>query len=85
MDSEKLIKNLLCCSSCKKSIVFELIEEIECDWGSHPVIQCPECEELFSVDRQCPAFQDLMALHNFNKNLFTEKEIQEYSRDPHPN
>ena len=64
-------------------MIFELIEEIECDWGIHTVIQCPNCEELFSIDKQCQAFQDLLELLNSNDGLLTEKEKLEYRESSH--
>ena len=42
---------------CNEDVIFEIIDDIECDWGNHTVIQCPQCEELFSIDCECPAFQ----------------------------
>jgi hypothetical protein len=79
---EKFAKKIHC-SSCGKDVVFELIQDIECDWGSHEVIQCPNCEELFSIDKQCLAFQDVFNLILYNNNLLTEKEKSEYVKDPH--
>ena len=54
LDTTKFQKKLICI--CKNSATFEVIPEIECDWGYHTVIQCPKCEELFSIDKKCPAF-----------------------------
>jgi len=42
--------------TCNEHVVFDVVEDIECDWGSHTVIQCPKCEELFSADKKCPKF-----------------------------
>ena len=83
MTYEKFVKKLIHCSSCNKEGIFELIEEIECDWGSHKVIQCPNCEELFSIDKQCQAFQDLLNLVESNNELLTDKEISEYTKSVH--
>ena len=83
LQPEKFVKKILHCSSCNKDVIFELIEEIECDWGIHTVIQCPNCEELFSIDKQCQAFQDLLELLNSNVGLLTEKEKLEYRESSH--
>lgn len=81
--SEKFVNKTLHCSACNEDVVFELIENIECDWGSHDVIQCPNCEELFSIDKPCQAFQDLKNLLDSNNELLTEKEKIEYSTSSH--
>ena len=26
---------------CNDDVVFEIIDDVECDWGSHSIIQCP--------------------------------------------
>ena len=52
MNMDKFQKKLLCV--CQNTVLFEIIPEIECDWGSHMVIQCPKCEELFSIDKKMP-------------------------------
>ncbi|QUC65502.1 hypothetical protein NsoK4_04500 [Nitrosopumilus sp. K4] len=83
MFTEKFQNKTICCSSCKKNVFFELIEDIECDMGHHDVIQCPNCQELFSIDKQCPAFQDMLYLVSCNATLFTESEKSEYSKNPH--
>ena len=57
---------------------FEIIPEIECDWGSHMVIQCPKCEELFSIDKKCPAFQSIELLLKQNTGLFSNKDQSSY-------
>lgn len=64
-------------------MIFELIEEIECDWGIHNVIQCPNCQELFSLDKQCRAFEDLMNLSICNDGLFSDDEKSKYLENPH--
>lgn len=69
---------------CNDDVVFEIIDDVECDWGSHSIIQCPNCEELFSVDKKCPAFQNINPLLNLNPELFTKQEQIDYSIDPHP-
>ena len=55
----KFKKLLLQCSSCNVKVTFDLIDVIECDWGLHQVIQCPNCQELFSIDHRCPAFSNV--------------------------
>ena len=64
LDTTKFQKKLTCV--CKNIVIFEVISEIECDWGSHTVIQCPKCEELFSIDKKCPA---LKLLKNYGKKM----------------
>ena len=71
------------CSTCRKNVRFELIDGVECDWGSHNIIQCPHCEDLFSIDKQCIAFGDLLSLHECNGCLLTDSEKLEYLTDPH--
>jgi len=66
-------------------VIFEIIGGVECDWGSHVVIQCPSCEELFSIDNQCPAFQSILKLVNNNTGLYSKKEIDSYLYSSHPN
>ena len=80
--SEKLRTKLRC--NCNEDVLFELIDEIECDWGTHSVIQCPNCQELFSVDKKCPTFQDIFELTKINSELFTEKEKIDYYSNSHP-
>ena len=69
---------------CKTYVFFEFINEIECDWGSHMVIQCPNCEELFSTDKQCPAFSDIVELTKINDGLYSKQEISDYLYNSHP-
>lgn len=83
MQAEKFLNKTLHCSSCDKDVNFELIEEIECDWGNHSVIQCPNCEELFSIDKQCQAFQDILILLGSNNGLLTAREKSEYRKSSH--
>lgn len=73
----------LCCSSCSKEVFFELIKDIECDWGIHDVIRCPNCEELFSIDKQCVAFGNLLNLLEDNTELLSEAEKSLYITNPH--
>ena len=80
--SEKFQIPLKCI--CNDDVLFEIIHDVECDWGSHSIIQCPNCEELFSVDKKCPAFQNINPLLNLNPELFTKQEQIDYSIDPHP-
>tara|TARA_B110000014_G_scaffold125346_1_gene86212 strand:- start:634 stop:888 length:255 start_codon:yes stop_codon:yes gene_type:complete len=76
-------QNMFLCT-CKNNVVFEIIPEIECDWGLHTVIQCPKCEELFSIDVKCPAFQTIEKLTKINNQLFTTKEQILYLKNSHP-
>ena len=69
---------------CNDDVVFEIIDDVECDWGSHSIIQCPNCEELFSVDKKCPAFQNINPLLKLNLKLFTKQEQIDYSIGSHP-
>ena len=70
---------------CNDDVIFEIIDDIECDWGNHTVIQCPKCEELFSVDCECPAFQNALKLILFNENLFSDEQKSDYLKNSHPN
>jgi len=78
---KKFEKNITCV--CKNNVNFEIIPDIECNWGIHDVIQCPKCEELFSIDVECPAFQTLQLLDSKNKNLFSNDEIKYYLKNAH--
>ncbi|MCV0411606.1 hypothetical protein [Nitrosarchaeum sp.] len=81
----KKIDNLLLkCSSCNVNVIFDLIDDIECDWGSHTVIQCPNCEELFSIDNPCPAFSSMIALLKLNPDLLNSIEKYNYLSKSHP-
>ena len=82
---EKLTDKKLCCVSCNEYVLFEIIEDIECDWGNHDVIQCPSCEELFSIDMRCNAFRDLTDLVICNNDLLNETEKQKYLEISHLN
>lgn len=75
---------LLECSSCNVKAIFDLIDDIECDWGYHVVIQCPNCEELFSIDNLCPAFSSMIALLELNPDLFISVEKSNYLSKSHP-
>ncbi|WP_246281976.1 hypothetical protein [Nitrosopumilus ureiphilus] len=77
-------KNKLQCT-CNDVVAFEIIDDIECDWGNHVVIQCPNCEELFSIDNQCPAFQNISKLVNSNTGLYSKDEIENYVSNSHHN
>ena len=79
----KKFQNKLQCI-CKNIVLFEIISDIECDWGVHSVIQCPKCEELFSIDMKCPAFQTIEMLIKENETLYTNKEYLTYLEKPHP-
>ena len=68
---------------CKNIVVFEVIPKIECDWGSHTVIQCPKCEELFSIDKKCPAFETIEKLWKENIKLYTNDEQFFYLEKSH--
>ena len=80
---EKFQNKLKCI--CNKEVIFELIDDIECDWGNHSIIQCPNCEELFSIDKKCPAFQTIELLIEKNKTLFSKTEVLKYLSNSHPN
>ena len=81
--TDKFKSKLRC--TCNDVVTFEIIDDIECDWGNHVVIQCPHCEELFSIDNQCPAFQNISKLVNSNLWLYSKDEIEDYVSNPHPN
>ena len=70
---------------CNDDVIFEIIDDIECDWGNHTVIQCPKCEELFSIDCECPAFQNILKLLELNTQLFSDEEKLDYLKNSHPN
>jgi hypothetical protein len=81
-NSEKFQNKLNC--TCKENVIFEIIEDIECDWGVHTVIQCPKCEEIFSVDCECPAFQNILKLLEYNNSFYSDLEKVEYLKNSHP-
>mgnify|MGYP006871748932 CR=1 FL=1 len=80
----KFKKLLLQCSSCNVKVTFDLIDVIECDWGLHQVIQCPNCQELFSIDHRCPAFSNILDLVELNSELLNQKEKSDYLSTSHP-
>jgi len=80
--SEKFQNRLRCI--CNNDVLFEIIDNIECDWGAHIVIQCPECQELFSVDKKCPAFNNIFELLENNTKLYSKKEKSDYLLNSHP-
>jgi len=80
--AEKFQNKLKCI--CNENVIFEIIDNIECDWGSHSVIQCPKCEELFSVDKKCPAFKNILELLKNNTTLYSDKEQSDYLSNSHP-
>ena len=82
MNTSKFQNKLRCV--CNNDVLFEIIDNIECNWGIHTVIQCPNCEELFSVDQKCPAFQNISELLKNNPKLFSEKEKSDYFSNSHP-
>ena len=63
---------------CNEDVIFEIIDDVECDWGNHTVIQCPKCEELFSIDAKCPAFETIKLLWEENIDLYTNHEQTSY-------
>ena len=82
LDTKKFQKKITCI--CKNIVLFEIIPEIECDWGCHTIIQCPKCEELFSIDVKCPAFQTIEKLLKENTTLYNYDEQFSYLSKSHP-
>ena len=80
--NEKKFQNPMKCI-CNNIVIFEIIPEVECDWGIHTIIQCPKCEELFSIDVKCPAFQNILKLLKENTLLYTDNEISDYLLKSH--
>lgn len=68
---------------CTEFVIFNVIDDIECDWGSHVVIQCPNCEELFSTDGDCPAFSNISKLFQNNPYLYSTDEKLTYYSNSH--
>jgi hypothetical protein len=68
---------------CNNHVNFEIIDSIECNWGHHIVIQCPVCEELFSIDKKCHAFQNILKLLKNNPQLYSENEQSNYLSNSH--
>ena len=83
MNLNQKFQNELHCI-CNEDVIFEIIEDIECDWGIHFVIQCPKCEELFSVDCKCPAFENILNLLQNNNSLYSDQEQSQYLANSHP-
>jgi len=79
--SERFQNKLHCV--CDEHVIFDVINEIECDWGSHTVVQCPNCEELFSIDVECPAFQNVLNLLKNNPTLYSDEEKSKYMTNAH--
>ena len=75
--NEKKIQNQVKCI-CNNIVIFEIIPEVECNWGIHTIIQCPKCEELFSIDVKCPAFETIKLLWEENIDLYTNHEQTSY-------
>ena len=83
MLNDKKFQNQVKCI-CNNIVIFEIIPEVECDWGIHTIIQCPKCEELFSIDVKCPAFQNILKLLKENIFLYTDEEQSNYLLTSHP-
>lgn len=80
---EKLTGQALLCSTCSTKVTFVKIADVECDYGIHTLIQCPNCEELFSIDGPCNAFQNLLELANSNPSILNNHEIEHYRLSVH--
>jgi len=78
---DKFQNELVCI--CKQRVIFDVVGDIECDWGSHTVIQCPKCEELFSVDKPCQAFKSIEDLLKINDVFYSQEELLEYMSSSH--
>ena len=83
MDFKERFQDRLQCI-CKEHVIFEVIPDVECDWGTHFLIQCPSCEELFSVDCRCPAFGDVLELTQYNDLPYSDTEKSQYIKNSHP-
>ncbi len=83
MNSTVKFQNKLRCI-CNERVIFNVVENVGCDWGIHVLIQCPRCEELFSTDRKCPAFEDVLKLSFNNPSLYSKEEKSEYRLNSHP-
>jgi len=83
MNISKKFQNKLRCI-CGKDVLFEIIYDVECNWGVHTVIQCPNCQELFSVDKMCPSFQNIFELIKNNTKLYSKNEKSNYLLNFHP-
>lgn len=82
MLNDKKFQNQVKCI-CNNIVIFEIIPEVECDWGIHTIIQCPKCEELFSIDVKCPAFETIELLWGKNIGLYTNHEQTSYLVNSH--
>ena len=82
MDFSKKFQHKLRCI-CNVDVIFEVIDDVECDWGTHTLIQCPACEELFSIDKKCIAFQNILELLQNNPELYSKEEKFRYALDSH--
>ena len=67
-------KGLTCIS--KNLVSFEIIDQIECGWNSHVVIQSIPSESLCPVDKQCSAFQSILDLISFNSELILVESLK---------
>ena len=82
MLNEKKFQNHVKCT-CNNIVIFEIIPEVECDWGLHTIIQCPKCEELFSIDVKGPAFETIELLWKENVELYANYEQTSYLVNSH--
>lgn len=82
LQSRFINKNLIC-SSCHAKIRFIILNEVECDWGIHTILQCPECGDLFSIDGPCPAFESMMVLEKSNEGILNKEEMSFYESNIH--
>ena len=83
MDLTKKFQNNLHCI-CDEHVIFDIVYDVECDWGTHVLVQCPRCEEIFSTDKKCPAFQNILKLLTNNPSLYSGEEETEYQLNSHP-
>ena len=83
MELNNQFKNKINCI-CGKNVLFDFLDDVECDWGNHVVVQCPNCEELFSIDNECPAFQSILILLEKNPTLCSKEEQSYYLENSHP-
>ncbi len=83
MNISKKFQNKLRCV-CNNYVLFEIIDEVECNWGIHTIIQCPDCQDLFSVDKKCPSFQNIFELIKNNPELYSKQEKSDYVLNSHP-
>ncbi len=80
--TKKFQTNIHCI--CDECVVFDIIYDVECDWGIHTLVQCPKCEEVFSTDKRGPAFQNILKLLINNPSLYSNKEETDYQINSHP-